>query len=561
MSGYALAVVDTGKVSKITALLRPEETMTRPMDHGRTLVYVSSSGTIEGDVLFQGYAIDHERERMTFVGAGAATPDPTRPLEGSYFTARVSGDGVRCGTDVYGFVPLAWTASTTLTAVSDSYLLLIAMRRAVGLPCTPDDETIRGRMWLNSMSLQQLGRETYCREVRYATPGTEVRITVDDGSLTELPLDLVAFYGGGFDSHADAVTQSATRMVRVFKTYAEAGALVSFALSGGTDSRLVLAAALAADISDALHIASTNNGTADYPIALGLSERFAFPLNPSSAASHGTLVSNDLLAGWAGTSLGLYDALYMPRAFRVREVPSFSVAGHGAEISKGNFGWRPLSSIGMPAEGMAQSRRALEAIGADPDHRWGSEWHYIAFRNSIHSGRAILSSDYVAGPAAQIPLIGLSRSTLNDLPAPRKGARSIVLDALIKLSPELAAIPFDDPVKDAPPEYIEGRLARVGGTLDTNSLQPYEVAGTARPSNRILGSQTDIAVAAGFTGALTPKNLMPLTEAPLHEFADLVSDEVRQHLDRVEVASNQRFSAASREAGAVGKLLALTTVM
>ncbi|GEK79694.1 hypothetical protein [Agrococcus baldri] len=562
MSGYVLVVTDSEQASKLTALFRAEETTTLPLEDGRTLVYVTNSGAISDGVIFQGYGIDHHAERMTFAGASSGrTPDAATPLEGSYFTARIGAQQIRCGADVYGFVPMVWTSGQTLTAVSDSYLTLIAMRRSLGLPCTPDEETIRGRMWLNSMSLQQLGRETYCREIRYATPGTELRIGLSSGSVEERPLNLVDYYTGGFDSHADAVTVAASRMVRTFKTYAETGGLTTLGLSGGTDSRVCLAAALAADMDESLHVATRNNGSADYPIAVSLSERFGFPLNKQDPRVRGTVEKIDDAASWAGTSIGLYDALYTPPGFSRRELPVFSVGGQGAEISKGNFGWRPVTDIGMPTEGMDQSLRALKVIGADPDDRWGSEWHYLAFRNAIHGGRATLSSEYVARPAAQIPLIGLSRSALNDLPAPRKGAPSIVLDMLIKLSPELASLPFDDQRKNASAEYIAARLDRVGGPLDYAALSPYAIAGSGRSSHGILGSHLDIAKAAGFTGNLDPTSLMPRVDVPFRHFHELVPEVVRGWLDAINPSSVKRFGAAAREAGAVGKLLGLTTVM
>lgn len=561
MSGYVLVTTPTEHLPRLRGLFRDEETTILPLPQGRSLVYVSNSANVTGSAIFQGYSIDHEAETMVFAGAGDEhLPHPSRPLEGSYFAARLEAAGLECGADLFGFVTMAWFSDPMVSAISDSYLSLIALRRAFGLPCRPHEETIRGRMWLNSMGLQQLGRETYCAGVRYATPGTRLRFDHETGLLSETPLDLVDRYTGVFDTHAEAVTVSAHRMVRTIMTYAAAGGLVALGLSGGTDSRLCLAATLAADIGDQLHTASTKNRSADYAVASDLGATFGFEVNAPSGHIQGRLRQNDLAQGWAASSLGLYDALYMPRAFRERDVPVFSVGGQGAEVSKGNYGWRPLAQITMPPDGLQQSRAGLAAIGVPGGDRWESEWHYLGFRNPLHSGRANLSSDYVARPAAQVPLVGLSRSDVNELPAPGKGAPNVILDAIIKVSPQLALHPFDSESKNVSPEFVAERLHSVGGPLETGRLSPYTIAGSPQPARGVTGSQLDIARKMGFTGDLTPRALLPMAGAMAERFAELVPADVRQRLGELDPASNVRLPAASREAGAIGTLLALTTV-
>ena len=561
MSGYVLVTTPTEHVPRLRGLFRDEETTVLPLPQGRSLVYVSNSATVTSTAIFQGYSIDHEAETMAFVGADEEhLPHPSRPLEGSYFTARLDDCGVECGADLFGFVAMAWFSDPLVSAISDSYLSLIAIRRALGLPCRPHEETIRGRMWLNSMGLQQLGRETYGAGVRFATPGTRLRFEHKSGMLSETPLDLVGRYTGVFDTHAEAVTVSAQRMVRTIMTYAAAGGLVSLGLSGGTDSRLCLAATLAADIGDQLHIASTKNASADYAVASELGSTFGFEVNAPSRHIQGRLRQNDLAQGWAASSLGLYDALYMPRAFRERDVPVFTVGGQGAEVSKGNYGWRPLARITMPPDALRQARSGLAAIGVSTGDRWESEWHYLGFRNPLHSGRANLSSDYVARPAAQVPPVGLSRSDVNELPAPGHGAPNVILDAIIKINPKLALHPFDSASKNVSSQFVAERLDSVGGPLEIGRLSPYMIAGSPQPAHGVTGSQLDIARGRGFTGDLTPRSLLPLAGAMIEQFAELVPADVRQRLDELDPASTVRLPAAAREAGAIGTLLALTTV-
>jgi len=417
VSGYFAAITTNENIQKLEGLFRHDETVHIPLPEGKTLLYVSTTRVVQGNCIFQGYAVDHNREKITFAGASESEiPSPDRPVDGSYFTAKISETDVHFGADSYGFVPLIWFTDPAISAVSDSFLTLLAVRKAFRLKCTADEETIRGRMWLNSMSYQQLGQETYCKEIKFCTPGTELRYKFTSGLISDHPCNLSKLYQGEFSTHAEAVQISATRMIRVFKSYAAAGGIVSLSLSGGTDSRVCLAAALAANIGDSLHIASKDNGTADFAVANELSSAFNFPLNRSRPEVQGRVVSRDPFATWAASSMGIYDALYVNPRFRHVSKPVFSVGGQGAEASKGNYGWRPLTKVSMPIEGLRQSKHALETIGISPDDKWGTEWHYLAFRNAIHGGRATQNSEYVARPTAQIPLIGLRSLTVESVP-------------------------------------------------------------------------------------------------------------------------------------------------
>lgn len=453
---------------------------------------------------------------------------------------------------------MVWFTAPKISAVSDSFLSLIALRREFGLPCTPNEDTIRGRMWLNSMSYQQLGYQTYCTEIQFCTPGTELTFSFDTGVMKDTPLNLFEYFQGSVTSHAQAVRESASRMVQTMQAYATTGGITTLGLSGGTDSRVCLAAALAADMGDRLHVASKDNGTNDFEVAVELSKSFGFTLNSSRPEVHGTLLRRDGATTWAAGSLGIYDALYATDRFRKVEHPVFAVAGQGAEAAKGNFGWRQITSIGMPPEGLTQSQQALESIGCDSSNKWGSEWHYLAFRNGIHAGRGTQNAEYLPRPAAQIPLIGLSRSALNQFPTPRKHQPNIVLDTLIVLNPGLAAHRFDDPVKNASKSFIDERLQILGGQIDARQLEPYRVLGTPMPSPGYSRTLLNIAASMGFTGSLSGKNLAPFVQESLTRFEPLISDSVRNGASKVSLESSETLRAGKRDTSAIGKLVALS---
>ncbi|MEL7976618.1 hypothetical protein AAG589_12205 [Isoptericola sp. F-RaC21] len=562
MTGYLVAIGAHDLVDRVSTLVVENEGHSIAIDHRTSLLYVSRTGTLGDGRIFQGYAMDHERDRMVFADAPSnAIPDPAVPLEGTYFTATIEGTTIRCGRDLYGFVPLVWSSAKGLLLVSDSYTSIIAIRKGLGLPVTPDETTIAGRMWTNSMGAQQLGVETYCSEIKYAPAGTQLRYEAADGSVHLDTFNARTYFARSVSGHAEAVTDAAIRMVRSIKTYAATGGIVSLSLSGGTDSRLCLAAALAADIGDSLHVGCMPNSQLDFEIATDLSKNLHFPLNQPSDRVRGNVVRNHVAANWAGFSMGIYDTLYMPKSRNYRDVPFFNIGGHGAEASKGNYGWRTIQSVGMPEPGLEQAERGLEVIGIEPNDRWGSEWHYFGFRNALHGGRAILSNQYVARPAAQIPLIGLSRSEYNQFPSPSKGAPSVILDTMIKLSPELALLPFDTARKNSNQEFVENRTSALGGRLDCSALSPYTIVGTPTPDQPPLETHLELARSEGFTGGLMLKNEVPRIARPVREFRHLATSGVRDMLDALISGSKPIDSFNARDITLVGKMLALTPLM
>lgn len=511
--------------------------------------------------MFQGYSIDGQSESMTFLDASEAQlPDPRIPAEGSYFTGRYSPDEVLCGADLLGIVQMLWFSAPGITVVSDSFLTLVSLRKLLNLPTTPNERAIVARFWLNSMAGAQLSEETFCSEIHYCLPGTHIRIDVASCTAVPVLLDYRAFYESAFDSHASAVRYSTIRMVRALKAYATAGGLVSLALSGGIDSRVCLAAALAADIDESLFVGCQKNGTKDYPIALELSDKFNFKLNRSSPEINGKLVKNDVLAAWSTNSLAVYDQLYMPSHFRERTTPVFAVGGQGAETVKGNFRWRPLDQIDMPTATLQECQRSLTRIGVDPNHKWGSEWHYLVGRSGLHTGRAILSADYVARPVAQMPLVGLGRSERNELPAPGKDSPSAVFDCLVLLNRDLALQPFDALQKNQPATLVDERLRRLGGPLRLDEIPPFRIYGTPRPASGLLESHTQFASQVGYSGSFNGATIVPLIAPAVSSIDGIIPEPVKAALATLDASSVDRIPATSRPASAAGKLLAIATL-
>lgn len=558
MAGYILLLAPNDKSEKISKLFYSDEVQKKEIGN-QTLWFVSNSGKFENQEIFQGYAINHDENKFIFSGAKKLNNLLKKPLEGSYFFASIDKDNLRCSADLYGLMPMVWFSEGGVFAVSNSYLALLEIRSFLSMSNNLNLEGAQARMWSNAMGATQMGRRTYCQQVRYAIPGSKLAVSFVDASCREDVLQYQDFYESQVDSHSEAISLTAQRMVATFKTYDALGAAVAVALSGGTDSRLCLAAALKSGMTKNIKFGCNDNGSPDYSVAENLGKHFGFELNaPLEVRS--TLGGNDQTALWATGSLGIYDQLYAPRTYRKFDNILFNVGGQGAEISKGNYGWRKIQDIGMPDAACAEAYDSLKAMGVDPDGEWSAEWHYIAFRGAIHSSRGSVTNDYLSRPVAQLPLIGLSRSSYNEMKAPRGWAKNIVQDVLIKIYPELANLPFDVPSKNLSSDYISERLKKLGGPLNDKLVQPYQIIGNPVLGKGVIKTQIRFAQNLGFSGSISPQNLYSRANAALGIFSDLFPSNLEETFVSVDGRNADPYRASSKEANITGKLLALSLV-
>jgi hypothetical protein len=508
---------------------------------------------------FLGYAIDHENGTVCFDNCPPQMrPDPRKPLEGCYLRISVRRWGYTIGNDVFSQLPMLHFSSDGIVAVSDSLFALTEIRKQLNLPCRLNKQVLSGRLWTNAMADQLLGHDTPIEGISLAPLCATLTIDARDVSLICEAGSVREKFETGVSSYAGTINEGALRAARLVETFSSL-ASTSLSLSGGLDSRVCLAAAALTRKKNEIHIGSTPSRIADYEVASMLSERFGFALNRSALNQPApTRIDIDRLSYWAAFCAGIYDPLYAPPAIS-QGAPRFPITGHGAEMMKGNYGWRPLHAVMRGPElnqARVQSQAALSRMGIDPSHKWGSEWHYLGLRNAIHSGRSTMGSIIGARLLSQRKLVALSRSDLNVFPAPRKGAPSIVSDLLISLSPELALAPFDDEKKNMGKEYVSSRLAALGGGVRGSEVRSYKVYGTPRQAAGGIPCVVRMAGERGFSGGIKTKRIRPLCEAAIELAPSSMADHYQSML-RSFAELTDPISASSRPAAAAGKILTL----
>lgn len=475
------------------------------LSEDRRLLYIARNGRDDfdprGAQIFRGHAIDIDRQRLIFGMQGVVlarentTGYARAPVEGCYIAAEWNSRRAHVSNDLFGMCSLFSFSEDTCVAFSDSIFLLSRLRKALNFPVTLNKPAAHARTWGNAMAGQMISQDTLVQEITLLPPGVKASVQLEGSlrlTLSTVPL-AEEFAPGDASTYSESLKESARSFVSLIDALAGTGfEALKLSVSGGLDSRVCMAAALLSPNARQAAVLNCINKSkqhsVDYEVVSELSERFHFSLGsrvPEVPAKPRTRSIKDNLGFWFIASSGAYDFMVAPSYYSVAS-DSFTVGGHGAEAIKGNYGWRSIGTIAdkildpsLSDAFRQQAEQGISSLGIAPDSAVGSEWHYLAYRNAIHSGR--ISTVSMAGfrPFQMRKLVGLAHSSLNPFPLPGKGKPSIVNDLLIAMHPEVAGHRYDDPHKNMPSDFIQGRLKAIGGPLSEGDITEFKVFGEA----------------------------------------------------------------------------------
>lgn len=564
-----------------------EETTVIPLTGGWELTWVAqraSQDLLPDQGIFSGFAIDDADSRIIFGARGLAAVSRQSlesDLPGCYVHVHWAEEHLELTADLYRSLSVSVTSVPGLSLISDSPYVLMRLRRTLGLPVTVDDVVASSLLWRNSMSGQLLGSRTLAREISYVPVGGRIRLDLaSERAVASRSGHLVPeLFAPATHDYALELRRAAHRIASLVHTIAASGPEhARLALSGGKDSRILLAAALLSPQARATARFSCTNTAEqhrrDFEVVSDLSREFGFPLGPRRPDDDRTAelrrVANPL-ALWFSDSAMTYFPVKL-QAYSLRDKGPFAIAGFGSELYKGNYGLRPVgairTNIAKNQPGPAASFReitegALRDSGIDPQHPLSAEWHYLLLRNALHGGRFAPVTKLGLRPLQQRSLVGLSK-----LPEEARGAmwstpRQIPDDLLALLSPSLAVRPFDRPSKDRTADEVIERLRQLGGPLSSSEVVKYQVSGA--PSDVHDGpvkTLLNLVDQSRIAGRLSRENIAPYVD----DAADIVtsagisaewSELAREQQSRI----RDRSIPVGHTHGMPGRLLALAEVI
>lgn len=520
MSQYLAVVASRPAQRRLDRWLRSvgadgSEVARTAFDRSRQLTIVSRdvARKIDGSRFFVGVAVDPDHAEIAFGLPGwrqahASRHDsPTRMLGGGFVELSWSDGRLRARRDGAGSIALLSTGGRGWLAASDSLLLLVALRRALGESATPAEEPLFARSRSLTLSAQAMSDETIVSEVAFAPGGATVDFMLTwNGRLRrevrrDAPLLPVV---RSRDDYRDALRLLAGRIVGQARI--SAGAPTRIMLSGGQDSRVVLAAfRRAGTLGDV--IVSSSRDTAshvpDFEIAQRLSKALDFPLlqgAPPAPAPREFRPSP--IPVWAASHLGVYDRLFPGVTGGIPRPGEIAATGTGAGVLKGAYGWRTLGDLDalyrVASEEstpvveshraahrafVEQLRKGMIAAGADPDDRTASERHYASYRDGLH-GNTASALTLLTFRLLQQPMMRSMSHThtrfAQDADDPLL-LENAFASLLALMDADLPRLPFLDASRNVDDARLAKVLAALGGPLTDAEIPGYVAHG--RPAD------------------------------------------------------------------------------
>lgn len=527
----------------------------------------SSSSIKSNGSVFKGYAISHARREIIF--SPSLEHDYTEYLEGCFFNAKLEENNIGESKilirgDVFGQLPIIYTSLPGIFICSDSLLALTDFRKTIGFTNTINENLFLAKSAHFAFCDQLLNEGTIVDDIKYALPGSVINLNFLGSDITNTITHEGAerIFNNNGESYVESVQSAALSMVGLLSGCLEInGTYLRHDLSGGQDSRLALAASLGYRSNrDKIVLQSAMGMADDLRIANQIAGHVNIPLNVNPVSPITEYIKVPYAALWFASSAGVYDPLYALNR-RQANINFFLVGGHGAEVYKGNYGWYSVNSIAKwtgksTATAVSQeAQKGLEQFGIDPDCPSGSEWHYIAFRNALHSGRFTNATVYGLRPILNRTLAGLAHKVFATHGRPESKTHSIISDLLIHINPHLALLPFDDPIKNLSADYIASRIKDLGLLTET---APYTVIGapnaaSSGPLDRLL----DLAKSKNFGDSFTRESIIKNTQKSY----DLAPSGLKQIVEEmskfVDVELEEPVIGNTKASRAAGKLMSI----
>lgn len=455
---------------------------------------------------FKGYYIDHDNERVGFSQLKSMYKGY---YEGCFINIEetLNEDVFNIHNDVFGLMPLLYSIEDNIIMASDSFYFLKKIRESLGLSLTFDYASFVSRLSINAITSHPLSSSTFAEEIKYALPGSIIKVSLKSIMKAEV------IHKGAKNifklqeniGYEDSIRQAAHQLCGSLGGIIESGVLpCNIDLTGGLDSRLVLSGATPFLDSEHISIGSQVRSKNDYTVAKEICQTFGLKLNKKDTSQK---IKINAGAMWIASNAGFTDTLYTCKSQRVDDI-RFNVGGHGAEIFKGNYGWRKINEIGKNIKNeeiyrymQAELRKGLEEFGINYEDDIGSEWHYLAFRNAIHGSRGTQVSNYYLRPL-------MMKSLVHNMKVEKKTNKykiNPVSDMLIYINPELAKISFDDKRKNITQDDLD-RISKTIGKYNTRSVCYTVDTRINLASNGYILELLDMAKEDGFSEQISSDN-------------------------------------------------------
>jgi hypothetical protein len=514
------------------------------IQNGFSLLSVSKSECLQeinnSVTFFRGWFQDHDSQSIVLGQKGYnewknMNPESNKEHEGAYVQSQFKGLTLTIRNDLFSYLPVIYFSNRDLFVCSDSLYILSEVRKALGLPCKLNHKVMYSRAWTHGLACAAMSNDTQIEGVRLLSPGKHIEICMRKKIFSsEYCLDtknivksanLKTLFSVEFDNYKDAIRDAATKMAQSTMSLLHLDdVIIKFGLSGGLDSRIILAAVLQKpELLEKITITTNTHPSrkGDFEVVEALSKEFNFKFNDDETIrlhrrkhSLKTVKLEDRFALWVLSSMGLFDMMYLHDSYWPKPY-IIDMGGHGAETIKGTFAAKRFEDYSKPkniSNKKKASRRlfssyretksannthfairneicsSLESNGIDLDEFGSMQWHHLCYKSPIQNGRFLDRSTIAIRPFIQHSLYALAVSKINpfrnsnqriwDLTQSGLKKPTLLHDMLIIINPKLATYQFENPKSNVSEEYVQSRLMELGGEIELKDFAPYSIHGS-----------------------------------------------------------------------------------
>ena len=482
-----------------------------------------------GISFFRGWFQDHDSQSIVLGQKGYnewknSNPESNKEYEGAYVHALFEGLTLTVRNDLFSYLPVIHFSNRDLFVCSDSLYVISEVRKTLGLQCKLNQKVMHSRAWTQGLACAVMSNDTQIEGVRLLSPGKHIEICMKRKNFSSEYIlqtknivkstNLKELFAVDFDNYKQAIRDAATKMAQSTMSLLHLDdVMIKFGLSGGLDSRIILAAVLQKpELLENIAITTNTHPSrkGDFKVVEKLSKKFNFKFNDdekirSHKRKHSleTVKIEDRFVLWILSSMGLFDMMYLHDSYWPNPY-IIDMGGHGAESIKGTFTPVKFEDYIKPKKvstkamfsrnGLKYIREAKEANtvydairselsnaldsnGINLDEYGSIQWHYLSYKSPIANGRFLDRSSIGIRPFIQHSLFALSVSEINPFKQVKKGEPTMLHDMLILLNPDLSAIDFENKKSNISEDYIQSRLEELGGRLQLSESQSYTIYG------------------------------------------------------------------------------------
>ena len=460
-------------------------------------------------LFFRGQCLDHGTSSMVFGNIGFSDYqskfnkylDPTviADFEGTFVLARWNENVLTIQNDLFSIYRLLCYFDEDIVIASDSLCLIVECMKSIEKSCKLNLEVATSKAWpFIGLPNAPLGNELIVKGVYTLQPGAHLEVRKNGKKLEPriVQTPIRQQFTISDLSYKSAIRLCAKQMYSSINFLVESlDPVITFGLSGGIDSRVLLALCLrSSEIMERVAINTSENPAraADYEVVQQLSDKFGFDFN-NQDRKNGLLKArkvkrhkiNNQLGFWKLSCMGVYDAFYLTPFFY--EYPKIiSMLGVGAEAVKQTLDKTKLENLAkyqhpsIVAAVHQQVSKSLISLGVDPYSSDAMKWHHMTHKAAYHIGFKTSQSSMLLRPFVQRSVFTISLLPDNPFRGTENSGPTVLHDVLILLNKELACQPYDSIVKNISAHYADLRLKELGGPISIEELSEPQIFGDVR---------------------------------------------------------------------------------